>query len=135
MKVPAGEKSSSRYIQESSDYAMPVQGGGGSFDGTVLYNHWRRECPMLDAALQPSTCASLARRDNLVRGLDEESARTTIAELCGVIVRDVDAVCIGRCVRNRYPSNKTLGTFARLSNSLCTIPSAPEDSNQPTGSI
>ena len=113
MKVPAGEKSSSRYIQESSDYAMPVQGGGGSFDGTVLYNHWRRDSPMLDAALQPSTCASPVKREDLVRGVGGESARTTIAELCGVMVRDVDAVCFGRCVRNRHPPNKTLGTFAK----------------------
>ena len=109
MKVPAGEKSSSRYIQESSDYAVPVQRGGGSFDGTVLYNHWRRDSPMLDdAALQPSTCASPVKRENLVRGVGGESARTTIAELCGVMVRDVEIVCLGRCVRNRHFPKKTL---------------------------
>ena len=111
--VSVAERSNRRRVLKNFDWAMPVQGGGGSFDGTVLHNHWRRDSPMLDAALQPSTCASLARRDNLVRGLDEESARTTIAELCGVMVRDVDAVCLGKCVRNRYPPNKTLGTFAK----------------------
>ena len=105
MKVPAGEKSSSRYIQESSDYAVPVQRGGGSFDGTVLYNHWRRDSPMLDAALQPSMCASPVKREGLVRGVGGESARTTIAELCGVMVRDVEIVCLGRCVRNQHSPN------------------------------
>ena len=113
--VSVAERSNRRRVLKNFDWAMPVQGGGGSFDGTVLYNHWRRDSPMLDdAALQPSTCASPVKRENLVRGVGGESARTTIAELCGVMVRDVDAVCFGRCVRNRHPPNKTLAAFRIL---------------------
>jgi len=65
---------------------------------------------MLDAALQPSTCASPARRDNLVRGVDGKSTRTTIAELRCARVRDVDAACFGQRGGNQLPPNKTLAT-------------------------
>ena len=68
---------------------------------------------MLDAALQLCACASPVKREDLVRGVGGESARTTIAELCGVMVRDVEIVCLDRCVRNRHSLNKMLGTSAR----------------------
>jgi len=64
---------------------------------------------MLDAALQLCACASPGRRGDLWYGRSEESARTTIAELRCVRVRDVDAVCLGRSKCNQHPSNKTLG--------------------------
>jgi len=44
-------------------------GGGVALLTTILHNHWRRECPMLDAAQLFHFCASPARRDDLVRGV------------------------------------------------------------------
>ena len=114
MKVPAGEKSSSRYIQESSDYAVPVQRGGGSFDGTVLYNHWRRDSPMLDVPQQSCMCASSARKGESAYGWSEESARAAIAERGFVRERGMGAACLGQSMRNQDSHNKWLATSPRV---------------------